>query len=166
MNREAIGKLLRAAFAKGFKDLPKDVQRGFRTRHMRRAGDSLFMAPLESVAMKLLKGKGRKGLPNIRGTRKVKNFMWDKIQKPSLMADIAAGKVLNKVTKNLTPMDNLFKVKEKVPVGKGMFREVERHSGLAPLTKAVGIASPFVLGTWSQEQLEKLHGQRGNKKTL
>lgn len=166
MNKVAIAKLLRSAWKKTWSELPKDIQRGYRRQSLRRSGDSLTGALIEGPATRLLRGKTPKGKPNIRGAKKVKNFLWNKIQKPALMGDIAGGKALNVIARNLTPAEKLFKIKEKVQVGKGMFKEYERHSALAPATKAVALASPFIVGLKGQEWLEKLHGQRGNKKIV
>ena len=191
MNKEAIAKLLRSAFAKGFKELPKDIQRGYRRKYIRRGSESLTGALFEGPVTRMLKGKPKitkdlvrhikkqdpkmskkdiiraiRKQPNIRGAKKVKSFLWNKVQKPALMADIAAGKVLNTIARTVSPAEKLFKIKEKVPVGKGVFKEIERYSALAPGTKAVAVASPFIVGMQLQEWLEKSHGQRSNKKIV
>ena len=145
------GKARKMAPARGGKRIPKDnaVPPGFtagtsspnaqrtwnayREKAMTSGGgaDSLLLYPVQLAAEKAL------------GKERVRNRMWKAVGAPALRADTAIGRVLEK-----TPLigKKLFRVKEQVPWGKGLHREVERSSALGPLTKARDIAAPIIVG--------------------
>jgi hypothetical protein len=123
-----------AGFAEGTKS--PHAQRtwdAYREKAMTSGGgaDSLLLYPAQFAAEKML------------GKERVRNRMWKAVGAPALRADTAVGKVLEK-----TPLigKKLFRVKEMVPWGKGLHREVERSSALGPLTKARDIAAPIIVG--------------------
>ncbi|MCJ7520615.1 MAG: hypothetical protein MUP21_00085 [Dehalococcoidia bacterium] len=105
----------------------------YREKAMHSGGgaDSLLLYPVQWAAEKAL------------GKERVRNRMWKAVGAPALRADTAIGRVLEK-----TPLigKKLFRVKEQVPWGKGLHREVERSSALGPLTKARDIAAPIIVG--------------------
>jgi hypothetical protein len=123
-----------AGFAEGTKS--PNAQRAwdaYREKAMTSGGgaDSLLLYPAQFAAEKML------------GKERVRNRMWKAVGAPALRADTAVGRVLEK-----TPLvgKKLFRVKEMVPWGKGLHREVERSSALGPLTKARDIAAPIIVG--------------------
>lgn len=122
--------------------------RSYRAQSMRAGDESLLMWPLRAAASKVL--------PK-RYTAKSKSFMWDYLGAPALRADMAIGKALEK-----TPVvgKRLFRVKDEVPWGKGLKREVERSSALAPLVKARDIAEPILVGVGLEKGIKKLEDSR------
>lgn len=78
--------------------------------------------------------------------------MWRHVNGPMLVMDTAAGNILAKTPKVGKP---LFKIKEKVPWGKGTYKEITRSSALAPLVKARHIAEPIIIGVGLEKGLTK-----------
>lgn len=93
------------------------------------------------------------------GQKKVRNFLWSKVNSPALKADTALGGALSKVP----GMRRLFTAKETIPWGKKQLREVERSSALAPLVKVRNIAAPILVGTGIERGLSKLREHNKNK---
>lgn len=126
------------------------VWSGYRSQSMRAGGpDSLVMFLPNLIAGKML------------GHGKVQKAMWKHVGAPALKADTAAGQVLSK-----TPIvgKTLFTTKEKIPWGKGMFKEVERSSALAPLTKLRDVAEPIAVGYGLEKGMRTLSDLRKNRK--
>jgi hypothetical protein len=70
-----------------------------------------------------------------------------------MMADIHAGRFLAK-----TPLvgKSLFRIKEQVPWGKNLYKEIERSSALGPLIKARELGAPIIIGVGLEKGLTKL----------
>jgi hypothetical protein len=170
-DKEAFfGGVARAAKrAKGLDAVPKWFQRGvhekdkmrawraFRSQSIRGGDESLLLWPVRSMAERFL-GK-RIGTDvagktfNYRGPKKVRGAAWKYIGAPALRADMAAGRALEKIP---VVGKKLFRMKERVPVGKGLYQDMERSSALAPLVKATNIAEPIILGVGLEKGVKKL----------
>jgi hypothetical protein len=123
---------------------------GYREKAMTSGGgaDSLLLYPLQAGFEKAF-GKGR-----------VRDKMWKAVGAPALRADTAVGKVLEK-----TPFvgKKLFRVKEQVPWGKGLHRDVERSSALGPLTKARDIAAPIIVGVGLEKGIKAMSKKKNSE---
>jgi hypothetical protein len=160
---------LKTHFTRGMKTLDRETQRGLRSKTMRNTGgvpDSLVMTPAVWAANK------------IKGKIPVQRSLWKNLHKPALNADIALGNVGHDITKHIPGLRSLFLQKEKIPVGmrrqknwmgkakgKGekMFKEVERPSVTAPLSKATALATPFIVGSAAEKHLKKRKEKRDAK---
>jgi len=141
-------KAIKHFFNRGVNTLDKRTLRAYRSQAVRSSGpDSFIMTLPQAIAER------RHGVKNVR------KFMWKHVQKPALHADMAAGHVLNDVAAEMTPLKKLFLMKEKVPNGKGHYREVERASVMAPAVKAVDVAKPLAVGYTLEKGIKKLRGQ-------
>lgn len=129
---------------KGVSALPIREMRGFRSQSIRSLGpDSLLLYLPTLAARKLL------------GTKRVSKAFWKYWQKPALSADIVAGKALGKIP----GLKGLFTLKEEIPWGKKMLKQVERPSGLAPLIKTRDIAAPIIIGVGLEKGLKGIRKQ-------
>lgn len=128
---------LKGFLRKGISSLDKRVLRGYRRESMRGAGPDSFIAWLPIEAAKKLVGP-----------KKVHKALW-KVQKGALNADMLAGSVPQK----LPLVGGLFTQHDLVPFGKGLQKEVDRPSILAPLVKARDIAAPIVVGVALEKRL-------------
>lgn len=89
-----------------------------------------------------------------RGKVKVRDAVWRATQKAPLDVDTALGNVaVDAMPKRLKGM---FKVKEHIPAGKHLQREVERPSVTAPLAKARDVATPIIVGYTAERALRKM----------
>jgi len=136
-----------ALLDKHFKELPPRVQRGLMRDLSRQGVDSISG---------LLTGL----IPHKRTRETLKKTMTRHIGVPALKADIAAGKALQKVT----PFKNMFKIREKVPLGGKLYEEINRPSGLAPATKVMQFAVPIAGGMAIEDKIDKLMGDNNMKK--
>jgi hypothetical protein len=118
-------------------------------RQVLHGGDgSILLWPIKALAEKAIGGS--------KGIEKVRGAAWKYIHRPALRADIAAGRVAEKV-----PLvgKSLFRMKESVPwgpPGEGLHKEILRSSALAPLAKARDIAEPILVGVGLEKGLKKL----------
>lgn len=135
-------------FAAGISEKDKEkAYRGYRAQAMRTGEDSLLAFLPKMLAEKAL-GKG-----------KVSKALWKGVHEPALRADTAAGHVLSK-----TPvLGGLFKVKEQIPWGKGLHKDVTRSSALGPLTKLRDVAEPIAIGVGLERGVHKLKEMSGRK---
>jgi hypothetical protein len=159
--------MIKEAFMKGFvqkllgtgtSSLSKRVRVGYR-KQVGHGGPSSFVMwlPLEA-ASRLPSGVGRK----------IKRG-WQNLELRALDADMIAGGVPHAITKHLPLVKNLFIQKDLVPYGKGMLKEVERTSLMAPMAKAMEIASPIIVGVEADKALNKWKkdkDEHGQKATL
>lgn len=148
---------------------PDKAYRAYRAQSMRSGDESLLLWParaLASVASEVW--DARKLIPPKRGTRgstalpknysaKIKSMMWNTMGAPALRVDTTVGNILSK-----TPLvgKKLFRIKEDVPWGKGLKKEIERSSALAPLVKARDIAEPILVGVGLEKGIKKLEKMR------
>lgn len=93
------------------------------------------------------------------GQKKVRNFLWKKVNAPALKADTAIGNAAAKIP----GMKRLFTAKETIPWGKKNLREVERASALAPLVKVRNIAAPILVGSGIERGISKLREHNKDK---
>jgi hypothetical protein len=137
-------------FTKGIRGVsnPDKAYRAYRAQSMRSGDESLLLWPARAIASKVLPKKH---------STKIKSLMWDALGAPALKVDTAVGNVLSK-----TPLvgKKLFRIKEDVPWGKGLKKEVERSSALAPLVKARDIAEPILVGVGLEKGIKKLEKMR------
>ena len=110
---------------------PKAIEKAYKTTAMESGVDSLLTALPQMAAEKLL------------GKEKVRSAIYDKITRPALHADTAAGNIVAKIP----VLGGLFKNKEKilVDVKKGIHHDVTRNSLLAPAVKVRNLAEPIAL---------------------
>ena len=86
------------------------------------------------------------------GKKRFDSMAWHALHKPALHADTAVGNVLSKI-----PLaGRAFKVKEQIPWGKGLQKEVIRNSALGPLVKLRGISEPILVGVGLEKGLHKV----------
>lgn len=129
-------------FAESVSVNPQRAWQGYKEQANRGGGaESLLLYPAQLAAEKML------------GQQRVRNALWKYVSGPALAADTAAGNVLAK-----TPVvgKRLFRVKETVPWGGSMHREIERSSALGPLTKARDIAEPIIVGVGLEKGMKHL----------
>lgn len=121
----------------------EEIFKGFRSQSIREAG-----GPLSILAW-----LPQMGLEKLLGKKRVRKAIWNYVSEPALRADIAAGRVASKM-----PLigKKLFLKREFIPTGKGMQREVERTSLLAPLEKVRGLAKPILIGVGLERGVNKL----------
>lgn len=162
---------------KGMRNLSDDeVERayqGYRSQALRQGGgpDSFLMWPFTSAAetigvnkptfRTLSKAeKARRTRRKANRLRKVRGAAWKYMSRPALAADTAAGNVLGKIP----GAKGVFTAKEKVPWAKGLHKEVERSSALAPVTKLRDTAEPIIVGIGLEKGVEKLReaGEKGH----
>lgn len=115
-------------------------------------GTESILAYLPMMAIEKMFGKSR-----------TREAIWKHVHAPSLKADTAVGGALGKIP----GAKGLFTTTEKVPWGhpdKKLFREIERSSALAPLTKIKDIGAPIVVGVGLEKGLGKaIDMSRGKK---
>lgn len=145
----ATKKLLKATLPKslaksihGEKNLDK-VWKGLHEQAIQSGDESLLLWPVRALAPKVLPAKHR---------HKAQNFMWKHISSPALKADMAVGRVLEKIPFG----KSLFRVKEELPWGKQLRKDVMRSSALAPLVKIRGIAEPILVGVGLEKGLKSM----------
>jgi len=109
------------------KKIPAALRAGYLKDLRRKGSDSLFLTPLTWV-----------------GGKKAKRFVDSKVSYPAFKADTYLGDLANRATSKVTPFKNVFKIKEKVPMGDGKFQEFNRSSLAAPVTKTMGFALPAI----------------------
>ena len=113
--------------------------------------DSLLAWPFVSLAEKIV------------GKEKVRTAIWNKLGRPAMKTDIAVGRVAQKI-----PLigKKLFTEKIKVPwdLKKGMYKEIERSSALAPLTKVKGFAEPIVMMAAADKTLKSYSKSRSENR--
>lgn len=128
---------------------PERAWRGYRHQAMSGNDESLLMWPLRSAAEKIIGGR--------KGIRKVRGGAWKHFGSKALMADMTLGRGLQKI-----PLvgKKLFTVKEDIPWGKGMKKEVERASALAPISKARDVAEPILVGVGLEKGIKALAGKK------
>lgn len=124
---------------------PERAWRGYRHQAMSGNDESLLLWPLRSAAEKIIGGR--------KGIRKVRGGAWKHVGSKILRADMALGRGLQKI-----PLigKKMFTVKEDVPWGKGLKKEVERSSALAPLAKTRDIAEPILVGVGLEKGIKTL----------
>lgn len=158
------GRFLKGFFSKGFKSVPKKVQKGLETEAKEMAsGPESFLAFLPQM-----------GLEKLIGKEKVRGAVWRGLSQPAQSVNISAGRQAQK----LPGMKWLFTEKRKLPTGvtrKGSrkFEEMEYPSATAPLQKGMALATPVIVGSsiddWLRGQdKRKLRGtgERGQKRTF
>jgi hypothetical protein len=127
----------------------KQVMRGYE-RAAAEAGPESFLA--DTVSLFLPK----------KVKESIKRNTWKYVSKPTMLADVHAGEAMRKIP----GMRGLFTLKEKVPLGEGLHKEVERASALAPLVKIRNIAVPIVAGIGIEKGIkdisEKIKARRTN----
>lgn len=129
------------AFAAGVSE-PDKVKafKGYRAKAMRNGTDSFALFIPQLIAEKAL------------GKKKVRKAFWKYLDEPALRADTAAGNLLAK-----TPViGRAFKVKEQVPWGKGLHKDIERSSALGPLSKLRDISEPIAVGVGLERGIHKI----------
>jgi hypothetical protein len=160
--RTALSKILggKDPMSAALKKLPKSAPDWFRAsihgenphkvwRAMARqsytSGDgSLLLWPIKSLAEKIIGGA--------KGVEKIRGGTWKYISAPALRADMALGRKLEK----LPGGKSIFRVKEKVPWGMGIEKEITRSSALAPLMKVRDIAEPILVGVGLEKGIKSL----------
>lgn len=101
-----------------------------------------------------------------RGKAKLRNAIWHTAQKAPLDVDTALGHVARDAMPGKT-LKKLFTLKEQVPAGKDLIKEVNRPSVTAPLVKAKNVAAPVIVGYTIEKALRKARegrdaGREGN----
>ena len=124
-------------------------------KHVIEGGDeSLLLWPFRALAQKLVKPETGKRIAHAR---------WKYISKPALKADVALGAQLEKI-----PLigKSLFRIKEDIPWGKGMKKEISRPSALAPLIKVRDLAEPILIGVGLEKGLKTLSELKQQGQTM
>lgn len=117
----------------------EQAYRGYRSQAMRTGDESIV-----GYLPKLLAGK-------VFGERRTHNFMWKNVHEPALRADTAVGGVLAKAPL----IGSAFKVKEQVPIGKGLHKDIVRSSALGPLYKLRDVAEPIAFSVGLERGIHK-----------
>ena len=135
-------------FRKGFKaDKGIDANQAWkahREKALKNPEDpSLFMWPARALAEKVM---GKKNVGKIRGG------IFDYFSAPTMAVDTTIGRGLQKIPFS----KKLFTVKEKVPVGPGLEKTVERASAVAPLAKTRDVAEPFLIAAGAERGISAL----------
>lgn len=153
--RAALG-ALKHHFTRGLKSTfdKKTVQQFKRQGH--KSGPESIAQYVTSKAVSGMSGK--------RGKVGVRKAIWHATQKAPLDIDTALGNVAHDATKN-TRLKGLFTVKEQLPAGKGLIREVQRPSITAPLAKARDIATPVIVGYTVEKGLRKARDAKRERAT-
>lgn len=103
--------------------------------------DSLLAWPFITLAEKIV------------GKQKVRTAIWNRLGRPAMKTDIALGRVGQKI-----PLigKKMFTENIKVPwdVKKGIYKDIQRSSALAPLTKVKGFAEPIVMMAAAEKGLK------------
>lgn len=149
---------------------PHRAWAGYRHQAMQGNDDSLLLWPFRAAAEKIIGGK--------KGIRKVRGGAWKHLGSKALVADTHVGKhIQNKLTqaeklihkvplvgKHLDKIPqvakDLFTMKEDIPWGKGLKKEVYRSSALAPLAKARDLAEPILVGVGLEKGIKALSGKK------
>lgn len=79
----------------------------------------------------------------------------NKLHEKALSADMIAGHLPHKIMQKMPIGKNLFIQRDTVPYGKGMLKEVDRTSLMAPLVKARDVAAPIALGVALDKVVKK-----------
>lgn len=145
---KAIPKAFRRAFDGSGVDTTRAWQ-GYRHQAMKGGDESLLMWPIRAAAEKLIGGH--------KGIRKVRGGAWKHVSSKALNADIAVGEKLQKI-----PLvgKSMFTLKEDIPWGKGMKKEVHRPSMMAPLIKTRDLAEPILVGVGLEKGIKTLSGKK------
>lgn len=137
---------------KGLKDMPKDLQSGYRSEAMRGGGPDSLATWVLSAAAKPFVGK-----------KNVAKGLWG-ISRHATHADSVAGRVPHAIMSKMPFGKKLFVQKDIIPHGKkGNFKEVERTSLTAPLSKANAIAAPLITGIALERAAKRLKEKRDAK---
>ncbi len=127
----------------GVKSLSKRVRRGYRSEMMRSGGiDSIAAWPFIAAS---------KAIAGPKKTYKAIN----KLHEGALNVDMVAGSIPHKIMQKMPIGKKLFIQRDNVPYGKGLLKEVDRTSLLAPLVKARDVAAPIALGVALDKVLKK-----------
>jgi hypothetical protein len=144
-----LKKKVRDIALKGMRSLPKDAQDEIVKQNVR-VGTG-FIGDLLLSAAKPFIGK-RRVVKAIKG-----------MQSAGLHADSTAGYYADKVMQKSPLGKKLFRMTEHTKAGPKKLNVVERPSITAPLSKAMGIASPIIVGMEVDKQLKKLEGKKKNE---
>lgn len=144
-----LKKKVRDAFHKGMRTLPKDAQDEIKKQHVR--SGTGFIGDLMLSAAKPFIGK-RKVVKAIK-----------KVQSVGLNTDTSLGYLADKIMQKSPYGKRLFRMTEHIKAGPGKLNVVERPSLTAPLSKAMGVASPIIVGLAVDQQLRKLEGKKKNE---
>lgn len=150
---------LKHHFTRGLsKTFDKGTVSAFRRQGNRAGPDSFLLFGANKAVGSLVKGK--------RGKSKLRNAIWHATQKAPLDVDTAAGNVVRDLSKSES-WKKLFTLKEQVPAGKNLMREVDRPSLTAPLVKTKDVATPMIVGYTVEKALRKARegkdvGREGN----
>ena len=123
---------------------PDKAWKGMMHQGVASSDGSLLLWPIKSLAEKIIGGP--------KGVAKIRGGTWKYVSAPALRADSAVGRQLEK----LPGGKHLFRVKEKIPWGKGLEKEIVRSSALAPLMKARDIAEPILIGVGLEKGIKAL----------
>ena len=139
-----------ASFIKGLgKGInPERAWAGFRRQALEVADESLLLWPFRLLAEKAFGGNNK-----IKAIRRMRGGMWKHVGSKSLRADMAAGRVLQKIP---WAGKHLFTMKEDIPWGKGMKKTVTRASAMAPLMKVRDLAEPILVGVGLEKGLRAI----------
>lgn len=119
----------------------QDAWKGYRNHAMRDGSmGSLLLMPVDWVARKAF------------GLRRARVGQWHYGVKPALYIDTQIGKVLQKLPFGKT----LFTSKEKIPIAKGLEREVSRASATAPFGKVRDVAETLAIGVGLEKGIQAL----------
>lgn len=136
-------------FRKSVHDVnPDKAWRGMIHQSMSSGDGSLLLWPLKSLAEKVIGGP--------KGVAKIRGGSWKYVGAPAMRVDAALGRQLEK----LPGGKHLFRVKEKIPWGRGLEKEIVRSSALAPLMKARDIAEPILIGVGLEKGIKALTNKK------
>lgn len=132
--------------------LPKEVQRGLKSLAVKQeAGGpaSFAMWPFQAMFEKAL------------GKKKVEDFMWNRFHRPIQDVNIAMGNKAHKFTSKVPGLRSLFLETQTIPVGsKGLKKDIRMPAFSAPVNKAMGLATPIVMGVALDRGINSLLGTR------
>lgn len=137
---EGPGLKVPKGMAEGISEKNKEkAYAGYRAQAMRGGEDSIVGFLPKMLAEKVL------------GKKRVNHALWKGLHEPALRADTAVGNVLSKAP----IVGRAFKVKESIPWGKGLHKDVTRSSALGPLTKLRDVAEPIAIGVGLERGIHK-----------
>jgi len=120
------------------------IWHAYRHQGIKGGDESLLLWPFKALGSKIFLKKAKRVLRNVG---------WNTFGAPALRADTYLGSKLEKIP---GIGKSLFRVKEDVPWGRGMKKEVVRSSALAPLAKARDVAEPILGGVGLEKGIKKL----------
>lgn len=109
--------------------------------------DSIIAWPLQAIGGAVV------------GKEKAKDFAWKYVNEPAMRADTVLGGAASKIPL----IGGMFKVKEKVHLGGGLYKEVQRPSVMGPATNAVQFATPLIVAHQMNKGLDGLKKIRKQK---